>query len=287
MREYNWITPSELIGQYDALLFDAFGVLINHSGPMDGAPSLISHLNKEDKAYFVVTNDASRSPEDAATWYRDNGLDISGNRVISSATLLKPFFTANQLVDATTVVLGPAGSQEMATRAGAEVVDWSTETDFEVLAICDEFGFPFPEALDHVISLLFRMWDRGKQPILLLVNPDFIYPQREGHFGIAAGSIAALIRAAVLARYPDRSAPLFIQLGKPHAPIFAEAARRAGTRSLVMIGDQIATDIRGAQDFGIDSVLMTTGVERVSDISSEYRPTYCMNSLRLSQAKAL
>jgi ribonucleotide monophosphatase NagD (HAD superfamily) len=52
----------------------------------------------------------------------------------------------------------------------------------------------------------------------------------------------------------------FERLGKPSAAIFNTALRRSGTRNMVILGDQIETDIRGTNDFGIDSVRMETGV---------------------------
>ena len=46
--------------------------------------------------------------------------------------------------------------------------------------------------------------------------------------------------------------------------LFETALRRCGIRDMVMIGDQLETDIRGANDFGIDSVLVAGGVSAAS-----------------------
>ncbi|MCE7029567.1 TIGR01459 family HAD-type hydrolase [Jiella avicenniae] len=51
--------------------------------------------------------------------------------------------------------------------------------------------------------------------------------------------------------------------GKPYPPIYAEAHRLAGTgdRSRILaIGDGLATDIRGANDAGLDVLLITGGI---------------------------
>ena len=58
MHEIKWTTTDKIIAKYEALLFDAYGVLINHDGALAGAPELISSLNRQNKSYFVVTNDA-------------------------------------------------------------------------------------------------------------------------------------------------------------------------------------------------------------------------------------
>ena len=50
---------------------------------------------------------------------------------------------------------------------------------------------------------------------------------------------------------------------------------------MVMIGDQLETDIKGANDFGLDSVLVGTGIAAL-DLSwapESMRPTYTLRSL--------
>jgi ribonucleotide monophosphatase NagD (HAD superfamily) len=51
---------------------------------------------------------------------------------------------------------------------------------------------------------------------------------------------------------------------------------------MVMIGDQLATDIRGARAFGIDSVLIASGVANMHAITVDddhLMPTYAMQSI--------
>jgi ribonucleotide monophosphatase NagD (HAD superfamily) len=114
----------------------------------------------------------------------------------------------------------------------------------------------------------------------VLPNPDLIYPSGEG-FGIAAGSVALMFEGALGLRYPDRTDLRFARLGKPHAAMFAEALRRSGTRNMVMVGDQLEADIGGAQAFGLDSVLVGTGVSTAAFDAglARLQPTYLMPSL--------
>ena len=50
-----------------------------------------------------------------------------------------------------------------------------------------------------------------------------------------------------------------------------------------MIGDQIETDIKGANDFGIASALISTGVSSydVSQLPESERPDYLIESLAI------
>jgi ribonucleotide monophosphatase NagD (HAD superfamily) len=64
-------------------------------------------------------------------------------------------------------------------------------------------------------------------------------------------------------------------VGKPHAPLFHAALRRAGGRNPLVIGDRLDTDIAGAAALGWDSLLVLSGVSSKEEMTgSPYRPTY-------------
>jgi ribonucleotide monophosphatase NagD (HAD superfamily) len=157
---------------------------------------------------------------------------------------------------------------------------------FDAVVIGDEAGFPFVETVDTVLTELFHKVERRERFHLVLPNPDLIYPKADRGIGIASGSIALIIEAALLLRYPDRPHLRFARLGKPHAAIFREALARSGTKDMVMIGDQLETDIRGANAFGLDSVLVDTGITDPTAVSAPDlpRPTYLLHSIRLDRS---
>jgi ribonucleotide monophosphatase NagD (HAD superfamily) len=65
--------------------------------------------------------------------------------------------------------------------------------------------------------------------------------------------------AALPVRYPHRTDRRLARLGKPYAAMCTAALRRSGTRNMVMIGDPLETDIRGARAFGHEAVWVSTG----------------------------
>ena len=274
------ITIEELIDRYSVLLFDAYGVLANSSDTIPGAIELIAELNRMGKPYYVLTNDASALATTRAERYRQFGLDITSDKIITSGSLLKGHFEANDLVGSRCVVLGTKDSERFTELAGGKVV--SHADDFDVVVVGDQAGFPFLETIDAVMTALFRKLDAGHDVHLVLPNPDLIFPDADG-FGMASRGVSMLLEAALQLRYPKRSELRFVPLGKPHAAIFEEAVRLTGTRDMVMIGDTPETDILGANDFGLDSVLVTTGVasDDISAIADNMRPTYSLASLHL------
>jgi HAD superfamily hydrolase (TIGR01450 family) len=271
---------AELLDRYPVLLLDAYGVLMHSAGPLPGAAELIARLNRGGRSYFILTNDASRLPETVAGRLGQMGLDVDASRVITSASLLEPYFSEHGLIGSRCAVLGPEDSVRYVEAAGGRVVP--AAEPFEALIVCDDDGYPFLETVNGAISTLFRLFDRGDEPQLILPNPDLIFPMGDGAFGITSGSIALVVEAALQLRYPARSDRRFVRLGKPYPALFAEAARRSGTKDMVMVGDQLETDIRGARAFGIDSALVATGVTaQLADLPEDVRPTYLLRTLTL------
>jgi HAD superfamily hydrolase (TIGR01450 family) len=278
-------TPQRLplttvLDRHAGVLLDAYGVLVNLDGALPGAPELIRRLNRAGQPYLVVSNTAARLPEHAAKRYQAFGLDLAAERILTSGLLLAGYFQLHGLTGRRCLVLGPEDSLAYVTRAGGLAVDW--REDFDVLVLADQAGFPFMAAMDGVLSRLFEKMDAGLEVPLLLPNPDLIYPSGQG-YGFTAGAAALMLEAALRQRYPQRPGLGFTRLGKPHGGLFESAAGRLGTRDLVMIGDQLETDIRGANAFGIASALVTGGVsltDRAWDEADDTPvPTYLLNGL--------
>jgi HAD superfamily hydrolase (TIGR01459 family) len=270
------ITVEQLIDRYAVLLLDAYGVLVTSDGALPGAADVIERLNRRGTPYFVLTNDASRLPATAARHFRALGLAVDEARFIMSGQLLVDHFAREGLVGARCVVLGPPDSVIYTERAGGRPV--SSAEPFDVLIVADESGFPFLETVDAVLSALFRAFDAGRDVHLVCPNPDLIYPSATG-FGIASGSVAGMLEAALALRYPGLELR-FTRLGKPFPAMFEEARRRSGTLDMVVIGDQLETDIRGARAFGLDAALMTTRVSGgAAAVTDDVRPTYLLPSL--------
>ena len=270
------VTIDDLIERYSALLFDAYGVLSYSVGALPGAVELIDRLNRIEKPYYVLTNDASALPESRAASYHKVGLNVDAERIITSGSLLKGYFAEHSLCGAKCVVLGTEDSAEYVRRAGGVVVN--AADGFDVLVVGDQSGFPFVEGVNAVLTELFRMFDAEEERRLVLPNPDLVYPNDDG-FGMASGSLALIIEAALRQRYPERGLG-FERLGKPNGAIFEAALRFTDTMDMVMLGDTLETDIRGANEFGIDSALVAGGVTPANGLDgATHAPTYWLRGL--------
>ena len=89
---------------------------------------------------------------------------------------------------------------------------------------------------------------------MLCANPDQV-AIRGGEMGISAGAIAR--------HYQSIGAKCVIYYGKPQLDLFekaSEALPGIDKSRLLMVGDGIETDIAGANNFGIDSLLIAGGI---------------------------
>jgi 4-nitrophenyl phosphatase len=105
-------------------------------------------------------------------------------------------------------------------------------------------------------------YDKLKKAALLLqrgarfvgTNPDLLCPTDEGLVPEAGATLAALQAATGISP---------IVLGKPARPLFDLALQKLGCRPVetAVLGDRLDTDIRGGQEAGLKTLLVTSGID--------------------------
>jgi ribonucleotide monophosphatase NagD (HAD superfamily) len=262
--------------RYDGILLDAYGVLVNAQGVLPATAGLVAELERRNKPYAIVTNDASRLPATHAARFARAGIALPAERVVTAGSLLAGYFRDRGLTGAQTCVLGTDDSFTYVRDGGGVPVALAPGMAIDALVVCDDSGTPFVEGIELAFSAIVRAVDAGRTPALVLPNPDLVYPKSDGEYGFTAGSMALVIETALARRFPGR-APRFEQLGKPQPHLFIEGRRRLGVDRVVMIGDQLETDIAGARAAGIDAALLA-GVSRW-DGRGDIAPRYLLTTI--------
>ncbi|MEL6671352.1 MAG: HAD-IIA family hydrolase [Bacteroidota bacterium] len=243
--------------QYKVICFDAYGVLKNHRGIIPGISRTLEVLDGEGIDYYVLTNDASRSPSKLASVYRQAGVpQITEEKIISSGMLALSFLQ-DKVKDGTVAYLGPERSAHYVAGVGLKTISIRdlNPRDIEhinALALLDDEGFSWEEDLNKAINLL-----RSRNIPVIIANTDKTYPVSRNEVAIAIGSIGNLLESIV--------GKTFLRFGKPDAQMFHFAydhIRQKGPfqkSDILMVGDTLGTDILGGNKFGIDTVLVLTG----------------------------
>ena len=247
----------DLLDRYDGILLDVYGVLTNAHGALPGARELLAELARRGKPYAIVTNDASRAQATYVRRFAGFGLTIPAERIVTSGSLLPGYVREHGLAGARCAVLGTDDSRDYVRAGGGVIVQLEPGMEIDALIVCDDSGFDFLAGMELALSAVVRAIEAGRAPALVLPNPDLVYPKSQGELGFTAGAMALLIETGLARRFPGR-APRFVHLGKPEPHLFTQAARllELAPARLVMVGDQLETDVAGARAAGVDAALL-------------------------------
>jgi HAD superfamily hydrolase (TIGR01450 family) len=271
----------EIIDNYEVVFFDAFGVIKNYGGLVPGIERTFDYLEECGKEYYIVTNDASRSPVQLAESYHKKGLTaITADRIISSGMLTKEFLDL-KVDDGIVAYLGTEDSAHYIESEGLHTMPVSaiTADNFDkvnALVFLDDEGFDWCNDLNKTVNLL-----RRRAIPAIVANTDFAYPVTVNEIAVAIGGIAAMVENIVGKK--------FIRFGKPDSQMFMFAYdlireyRPISKPEIVMVGDTLQTDILGGNKFGLDTVLVLSGNTLPADAQNRITstgivPTYICDS---------
>lgn len=247
----------EVARNYKTIFFDSYGVLRNYQGVLPGIKEMFAFLHEENINYFVLTNDASRSPAQLAESFFNRGIpEITENKIVSSGMIAKDYLE-NKINSGSIVYLGTEQSAHYIRTEGIETIsikDLNLDHHDEVtaLVLLDDEGFDWNTDLSKAVNLL-----RKKSVPVIVANTDHVYPTSKENVAVAIGGIADLLEPL--------SQKTFIRFGKPDSQIFNFAMEYArnekpiSKRDILMVGDTLKTDILGGNKFGIDTCLVLTG----------------------------
>ncbi len=270
------------VARYKLVFFDAFGVLKNYDGAIDGANRTIDHLRARDIDFCVLTNDASRSPEELAESFQKLDLPhITPDRVISSGMLAQEYIQY-KVTQGTVAYLGTPQSAHYLQSLGLRTLSVHEMeprhvNEVEVLVLLDDEGFDWRTDINKVLNLL-----RRRNIPVVVANSDRTYPVSKGKVAVAVGAIADMLQGLTGKR--------FLRFGKPDAQMFmfayqyAQQFQEVRKEEILMVGDTLETDILGGNKFGLDTVLVLSGNTAADKaeqamLSTGIVPTYVCESV--------
>lgn len=246
-----------IVNKYDVVFFDAYGVLKNYNGLIPGIEGTIRYLLENDIDFYVLTNDASRSPEELAASYQTLGIkEITAQKIISSGMLAREY-VRYKVKKGTVTYLGTSNSAHYLETLGLKIVsiretDLDNLEDVSAIVLLDDEGFDWKRDVNKLVNLL-----RKKNIPVIVANTDFAYPVTDEEVAIAIGGLSDMVEMIIGKK--------FIKFGKPDSQMFMFAYERilkSGQLSkdkILMVGDTLKTDILGGNKFGIDTVLVLSG----------------------------
>jgi 4-nitrophenyl phosphatase len=255
-------TP-EALRDLRALIIDMDGVLWRGNTPIPGLNEFFDLLRERPIVFRLATNNSSKTPDQYVTKLASMGVRVSPDVVFTSA-IATARYLAETAPGATVFLLGEDGLRQALLNHGLRLSD-GHQADFVVSGW--DHGINFEKLAKA--TLLIRGGAR-----FVGTNPDRTWPSEQGLLP-GTGATLAYLEAASGVR------PHIV--GKPERTMFdaAVAAMGVSAAHTAMLGDRLETDIAGARNAGLRSILVLTGAsDETALAATQVTPDWIFQSIR-------
>ncbi|MBR1734077.1 MAG: HAD hydrolase-like protein [Alphaproteobacteria bacterium] len=281
--------------EYDTLFIDVYGVLYNGMSLYNGTLDTMEALRKSGKRLIIVSN-SSLVANDAKIGYEQRGMieGVHYDKCVTSGEYLNFCFVTKgkdlfrkQGISVTKIKCLFLGNSNIFVDSQIPKSDLFDEADLMYVGVpiasygrvlindlYDENNNLIPIE-DVVHSDWRKLHDSNgnqgpkefavilekcleKNKSLLIANPDIFAHESGGNF---VNRIVPVFTQGILGKYYEKLGGKVAYFGKPYNGIFEFAKRYAEPDAkILMVGDTPWTDILGANNSGIDSAMVMTGV---------------------------
>jgi len=239
---------ADITPEYDVVFCDVWGVVHNGARAFPQACAALADARKEGKTVVLLTN----SPRPWRSVERQiESLGVPENafdRIVTSGDVTRKLISEGP---SRIFFLGPERDHVLLSGLDVEMVG----EEEAAAVLCTGLFDDETEGPEDYRELLERLHARGLP--MICANPDLVV-ERGDRLVYCAGSLAAL--------YAELGGETRIS-GKPYRPIYEAAMAVARSLSgaadkarTLAVGDGIATDVKGAQDYGLDVLYIGAGI---------------------------
>ncbi|MDB1090397.1 HAD hydrolase-like protein [Streptomyces sp. ACA25] len=254
---------------YDTALLDLDGVVYTGGEAVPFAVESLRAARAEGMRLAYVTNNAARTPQTVADHLTRLGVPAAAEEVVTSAQAVSRLISEQVPAGARVLCVGGEGLRVALRERGLRPVE---SADEDPAAVVQGYGgpdLPWGRLGEAALAV-----NRGVP--WFASNTDLTIP---GPRGIMPGNGAAVEVVRIATRH-TRTPQV---AGKPLPPMHRETVLRTGARRPLVVGDRLDTDIEGAHNGKVDSLLVLTGVTDAAQLLAappEHRPTYVSADLR-------
>jgi HAD superfamily hydrolase (TIGR01450 family) len=247
----------DIASRYDVVLCDVWGVLHNGVAAFKGACEALTEARARGLTVVLITNSPRPHPG-VIVQIRGLGVpDTAYDRIVTSGDVTRALISAGPKK-----VYFIGAERDLPLLEGLNV-DLVSSEEAEII-VCAGFFDDETETAEDYRATLSGLASR-KVPFIC-ANPDLVVER--GHRLVpCAGAIAKV--------YEDLGGETRIS-GKPYVPIYraslseAKAVRGGLDLSRVIaVGDGMPTDVKGAQDFGLDLLYISAGIHAAEYMTGE------------------
>ena len=240
-----------IFSEYDLFFIDIWGVVHNGIKLYENAIKALGELSQNEKKFILLTN-APRPNLTVINTLKKMGLNNFSETVFTSGEASKRYLLEN-FNNKKFFHLGPPRDFDLFKTFENNKVLNIDDSDY---LLCSGLFEEHEDDLDYYKTFLSKHTTKK----MICTNPDLIVDRGDKR-EYCAGSIAK--------SFEEINGEV-IYFGKPYPPVY-EIAADINNKKILCIGDNLNTDIRGANIQNFDSLLITGGIHRqeISKLSIE------------------
>jgi HAD superfamily hydrolase (TIGR01458 family) len=258
--------PARPLAGVRALLLDLDGVIVLAEKPVEGSARAISALAARRIPFRIVTNTSLVSRATLSRWGASMGAPIPADR-FQSALSVSAAYTARRFPGQPLYVL--AADDALSEFAGQRLLSHEEAGRRDARAAAVVVGDSPESATWDNLNRAFRLIRNGAELIGMHKNRWWLTPDGPT---IDSGAFVAGLEFATGAKARI--------VGKPAAEFFREAAIQLAAEvkargepalrrhDILMVGDDLETDVRAAQRAGLRGALVLTGKHTRADLDA-------------------
>ena len=245
---------ASLVARFDVFLIDQYGVLHDGVGPYPGVIDALALLQRAGKQVVLITNSGKR-----AKYNSDRLARLGIPRAMYSALVTSGEIAWHLLKTRTDSWFASLGSRCLLI---ADDPDPSLLDGLDLVLVTTVRGADFILIAGRPVPMTDTEWRAVEQEgiernlPLICSNPDMRSIVGGTYWTAGPGE---------LAKSYERAGGQVCMIGKPFRRIFDEALVLAGAADpgrILMVGDSLASDIRGGVDAGLATLLIASGAHR-------------------------
>lgn len=249
--------------KYASYMIDLDGTIYRGKEKIPAAKRFIERLQEHDIPFLFVTNNSTQAPIKVVENLANNfDIHVKEENVYTSALATADYIADLDKDKRSVYVIGEVGLKQAILDRGFRFEE--TNPDYVVVGLDYDVTY-------HKFELATLAIKRGAK--FIGTNADTNLPNERGLVP-GAGSVIALVECSTQQKAT--------YIGKPETIIMEKALERLGLPKdeVVMVGDNYMTDIKAGINFGIDTMLVYTGVSTRELVrKQEIAPTIELGSL--------
>lgn len=249
--------------KYAGYMIDLDGTIYRGKEKIPAAKRFIERLQEHDIPFLFVTNNSTQAPIKVVENLANNfDIHVKEENVYTSALATADYIADLNKDKRSVYVIGEVGLKQAILDKGFHFEE--TNPDYVVVGLDYDVTY-------HKFELATLAIKRGAK--FIGTNADTNLPNERGLVP-GAGSVIALVECSTQQKAT--------YIGKPETIIMEKALERLGLPKdeVVMVGDNYMTDIKAGSNFGIDTMLVYTGVSTRELVrKQEIAPTIELGSL--------